>query len=153
MTYLNFTRFLTEFGPMSNSVTCDLEYAILKFNSLLSLSTICSYYRLQMKFAKVMFYTCQSFCSGGGEYLGRYPPDRYTPVQVHLLGRYPPVRYTPSAGTPPGRYTPRQVHPLGRYTPSLADTSPLVGTPPMQVHPLDRYTPPLAGTPPRQVHP
>ena len=34
---------------------------------------------------------CQSFCSHGGEYLGRY-----TPGQVHPSGRY-----TPMAGTPP----------------------------------------------------
>ena len=43
-----------------------------------------------------------------GEYLGRYPPGRYTPLgQVH-----------PRAVHPPGRYTPGQVHPLGRYTPT-----------------------------------
>ena len=50
----------------------------------------------------------------GGEYLGRYPRGRYTP-----LGRY-----TPWAGTLPlGKYTP-----LGRYTR-------WAGTPPEQVHP------------------
>ena len=59
---------------------------------------------------RLCFYTCLSFCSQGGEYLGRYPPGQVhpqtgTPRQVH-----PPGRYTPQAGTPP-----RQVHPPGRY--------------------------------------
>ena len=43
---------------------------------------------------------CQSFCSQGGEYLGRYTP---LPRQVHPHW----------VGTPPWEGT----HPLGRYTP------------------------------------
>ena len=67
---------------------------------------------------------CQEFCSRG-EYLGRYPPGRYTP-------RYLPVTPPPDRETPPG-----QVYPPGRYT-SRA------GTAPWQVHPVK-------GTPPCQI--
>ena len=75
---------------------------------------------------RLCFYTYVSLCSQG-EYLGRYPPVRYTP-----LGRY-----TPWAGTPPWASTP----PLGQVHP------------PRQVHhPLGMYTS-QTGTPPRQVHP
>ena len=48
------------------------------------------------------FYTCLSvILFTGGEYLGRYPPGRYTPQQVHPLGRYTPQQVHPQAGTPP----------------------------------------------------
>ena len=68
--------------------------------------------------ANVFTPVCQSFCSRGREYLGRYTPaGRYTtpqagtspPGQVHPPGRYTP---TPQAVTPAGRYTPQ-----GRYNP------------------------------------
>ena len=72
---------------------------------------------------RLCFYTCLSVHRG--EYLGRYPPGRYTPqartptplgrysLAGTPLGRYPPGRYTlPGqytswAGPPPGRYTPQ----------------------------------------------
>ena len=74
---------------------------------------------------KVIFLHLSVILFTGGEYLGRYPPGRYTPWdQVH-----PRTRYTTWASTPPD-----QVHPLGRYNPLD------------QVHPWARY-------PPRQVHP
>ena len=60
---------------------------------------------------KVMFLHVSVILFTGGEYLGRYPPGRYTrytPRQVHPPGGYtrPQDRYTPGqvppAGTPPG---------------------------------------------------
>ena len=66
--------------------------------------------------------------TGGGKYLGRFPPGRSTPLGSTHLGRYTPLRQVPH----------QQVHPLGRYTP--------------QVHPPGRYAPPT-GTPPGRVHP
>ena len=116
---------------------------------------------------------CHSVHRGTGEYLGRYPPGRYTliPWQVHPPGQihpsmqvHPYGQVHPPAGTPPAG-TPLQVHPLGqvhplagtppgRYTPGRY-TSP-AGPPPgrytrLQVHPL-ASTPPGRYTP-RQVHP
>ena len=62
-------------------------------------------YRPQMKFAKVMFlHLSVSHSVHRGEYLGRYPPGRYT----HTLGRY-----TSQAGTPLGRYNLQAGTPLG----------------------------------------
>ena len=113
-----------------------------------SKETVCMghVYRPQTKFGeRLYFYTCLSFCSQG-EYLGRYPPGRDTPLQVHPPSRYTlqqvhpsrytPGRYTPQVGTP-SRYTP-----LGRYTPRQVH--------PLQVHPQQVHPP--AGTP-QQVHP
>ena len=77
----------------------------------------CNIYWLQTKFAKVMFLHL-SFCSGGGKYLGRYPPGQVHPHQVHSLGKVNPP--------PPGRYIPRQVYPQ-------------VDAPSQQVHLPGRY--------------
>ena len=105
-------------------------------------------YRPQRSWGKVIFSVAcvKNSVHRGGQYLGRYPPDWYTPqAGTHPLGRYIPSRAgtpqagnpphwagTPQAGAPPWAGTPphRQVHPQGRYTP------------PRQVHPPGRYTPP-----------
>ena len=89
------------------------------------------------------------------EYLGRYPPGRYTPWagtplgQVHPLGRYTPLdRYTPRDQVPPWD----QVHPP-RYTPQ-DQVHPLAGTTPPEVHPWDQVHPPRTSYTSRdQVHP
>ena len=71
------------------------------YGGLSSKSSISFNYRLQTKFAKVMF-SQVSVCPQG-EYLGRYPPRTGTHT--------PPGRYTPRAGTPAGQlHPPRQVH-------------------------------------------
>ena len=69
---------------------------------------------------RVCFYTCLSVIlfTGGGQYLGRYPPGLGTPPRR--------TRYTPwDQVHPPGRY------PLGPGTPP----PPGPGTPPLQVPP------------------
>ena len=61
-------------------------------------------------FPKVIFlHLSVILFTGGGEYLGRYTPSRYTPPSGTP---HPPGRYTPL-----GRHTPWKVHPPGRYTP------------------------------------
>ena len=87
----------------------------------------------------VFTHVCQSFCSRGGEYLGRYPPG---------------TKYTPRT-----RYTSwDQVHPLvpgtapGIGTPLAPGTPSGPGTPPRTRYPQTRY-PPGPGTPQDQVHP
>ena len=145
--------------------------------------TLKSIFTVRKEVAKVMFlHLSVILFTGGGEYLGRYPPGpgappppgRYTPQdQVH-----PRTRYTPQAGTPwdqvhppePGtpfqtRYhPPDQVHPhpplpSGRYTPQTRYTPTPRQVPPQdQVQPPGRYplgpgSLPGPGTPPDQVHP
>ena len=115
---------------------------------------------------------CHSVHRGRGEYLGRYPPGRYTPIpwQVHSPGQihpsmqvhphgqvHPPAgtpwqvhplgQVHPLAGTPPGRYTP------GRYTPHCQQVHPSSRYTPGQVHPRQVHPPLPAGTPLQQVHP
>ena len=93
-----------------------------------------NYYRLQTKFAKIMF-SQVSVCSGGG-------------CLPHcMLGYTPPGQVHPPEQTP-GRYTPRQVH----HPPRQVHPPP---TPPRQVHPLGRYPLPSAcwdTHPPAGIH-
>ena len=82
------------------------------------------YYRPQTKFGQGNIFAPVCHSVHRGEYQGRYPVGRYTPLQAG----------TPWVSTPPGRYTPLgwyttwQVHRPGRYIP-------LAGTP------AGRYTP------------
>ena len=85
-------------------------------------------YRLQTKFAKVMFLHLSVILFTGGVPGQVHPPWD----QVH-----PPWAGTPWAGTPLGRYTSRdQVHPPA-------------GIPPDQVHPPGQEHPPGPDQPPR----
>ena len=62
------------------------------------------YYRPQTKFAKVMFlHLSVSHSVHKGEYLGRYPPGRYTPQAGTPPRQVPNSQVPPSAGTPPGQ--------------------------------------------------
>ena len=86
----------------------------------------------------------------GEEYLGRYPPARYTLRQVHPLRQVPsgqvhPRAGTPQPGTPPWAGTPPwQVHPPRQVRPQAG--TPWAGTPSLGGYPPDRY-------PPGQVQP
>ena len=106
-----------------------------------------NFYRPQNEvWVKVIFSEAcvkNSVHGGGVEYLGKYPPGRYTPQAGTSPGRY-----TPLAGTPPG-----QVHSTqGRYT-HLAGTPPGRYTQPRAGTPPGRYNPPGRYTHPGQVHP
>ena len=114
---------------INNSVSCSqFNEVYTYFNTYLPpANEVCEGY--------VFTPVCQSFCSQGGEYLGRYPPGtRYPSDQVHppwdqvhpLQDQVHPLRT---------RYTPQdQVHPPGtRYTPLGP------GTPPPQAVHAGRY--------------
>ena len=85
------------------------------------------YYRPQRSWGKVIFLVAcvNDSVHGGGEYLGRYPPGRYTPqagtppAGIHPLAGTPPSSYTPPASTPP----PGAVH-AGRYGQQAGGTHP-----------------------------
>ena len=66
---------------------------------------------------KVIFLHLSVILFTGGEYLGRYPPGRYTPGRSILQQVNPPAGTSPWQVHPPSRYTPQQVHPPQAYTP------------------------------------
>ena len=66
---------------------------------------------------------CQEFCSHGGEYLGRYPPDQVLPPSTRY--HQPPGPGTPSRpGTPPGPGTSLGAVHAGRYGQQAGGTHP-----------------------------